>query len=204
MSSPGYFTGSRGEANRRACGTRSDVTGEIVAVARKLEHTFSKTTEQSLRLIEGLGVEGDAHAGVTVKHRSRVARNPMQPNLRQVHLIQSELLEALRSSGFQVAPGSLGENVTTSGIDLLGLPAGSLLHLGESAVVRLTGLRNPCSQIEDFHEGLLAAVIARDAVGHVVRKTGVMSVVVTGGVVRPGDGVRVELPPEPHVALDVV
>ena len=180
------------------------MTGEIVAVARKLEHTFSKTTEQSLRLIEGLGVEGDAHAGVTVKHRSRVERNPMQPNLRQVHLIQSEVLEALRSSGFHVAPGSLGDNVTTSGIDLLGLPTGSLLHLGESAVVRLTGLRNPCSQIEDFHEGLLAAVIARDAGGHVVRKTGVMSVVVAGGVVRPGDGVRVELPPEPHVALEVV
>ena len=180
------------------------MTGEIVGVARKLQHTFSKSAEQSLRLVEGLGVEGDAHAGVTVKHRSRVARNPTQPNLRQVHLIQNELLEALRASGFRVAPGSLGENVTTSGIDLLGLPVGSLLHLGESAVVRLTGLRNPCSQIEDFHEGLLAAVIDRNAAGQVVRKTGVMSVVVAGGVVRPGDTVRVELPPEPHVPLEVV
>ena len=180
------------------------MTGEIVGVARKLRHTFSKSAEQSLRLVEGLGVEGDAHAGVTVKHRSRVARNPTQPNLRQVHLIQNEFLEALRANGFRVAPGSLGENVTTSGIDLLGLPVGSLLHLGESAVVRLTGLRNPCSQIEDFHEGLLAAVIDRNAAGQVVRKTGVMSVVIAGGVVRPGDTVRVELPPEPHVPLEVV
>ena len=175
-----------------------------MAVARNPEHGFSKAPESSIRLIEGLGVEGDAHAGITVKRRSRVARNPTQPNLRQVHLIQSEVLEALRSGGFHVAAGSLGENVTTSGIDLLGLPVGSLLRIGESAVVRLTGLRNPCSQIEDFHEGLLAAVIERDTAGHVVRKTGVMSVVVAGGVVRPGDTVRVELPLEPHVALDVV
>jgi MOSC domain-containing protein YiiM len=180
------------------------MTGTVVAVARSASHSFSKTCETSLQLVEGHGVEGDAHAGVTVKHRSRVARNPAQPNLRQVHLIQSEVLETLRSAGFPIAAGALGENVTTSGIDLLGLPAGSLLHIGEAAVVRLTGLRNPCSQIEDFHEGLLAAVIDRDAEGHVVRKTGVMSVVVCGGRVQPGDNVRVELPPRPHVPLEVV
>ena len=113
-------------------------------------------------LIEGLGIEGDAHAGTTVKHRSRVARDPAQANLRQVHLLHVELLDELRAKGFPIVPGALGENVTTSGIDLLGLPAGTLLHLGEQAVVRVTGLRNPCSQIEDFHEGLLAAVVGRD------------------------------------------
>lgn len=180
------------------------MTAAIVAVARNGTHGFSKTPESSLRLIEGHGVDGDAHAGVTVQHRSRVARNPSQPNLRQVHLIQSEVLDALRANGFHVAPGSLGENITTSGIELAGLPSGSLLHLGESAVVRVTGLRNPCSQIEDFHEGLLSAVSERDALGHVVRRTGVMSVVISGGVVRPGDAVRVELPPEPHLPLEVV
>lgn len=180
------------------------MTGTVVAVARSPKHSFSKTSQESLRLIEGLGVEGDAHAGVTVKHRSRVARNPTQPNLRQVHLLQSEVLDALRSSGFPIADGALGENVTTSGLDLFNLPAGSLLHIGENAVVRVTGLRNPCSQIEDFHEGLLAAVIERDRAGHVIRKTGVMSVVVMGGVIQPGDTIRVELPPQPHTPLDVV
>lgn len=180
------------------------MTGTVVTVSRSSTHSFSKTPEASLRLIEGIGVEGDAHAGVTVKHRSRVARNPLQPNLRQVHLIQSEVLEALRSAGFAVAAGALGENLTTSGLDLFSLPQGSLLHLGASAVVRVTGLRNPCSQIEDFHEGLLAAVTERDGAGHVIRKTGVMSVVVAGGLVQPGDSVRVELPPPPHVPLEVV
>ena len=180
------------------------MNGVIIAVARNGQHAFSKNVVPEVRLIEGLGVDGDAHAGTTVKHRSRVARDPAQVNLRQVHLLHSELLDELRANGFKVMPGALGENVTTSGIDLLGLPAGTLLHLGEHAVVRLTGLRNPCSQIEDFHEGLLAAVVKRDQEGHVKRQTGVMAVVLSSGIVRTGDPVRVELPPPPHAALEVV
>ena len=130
------------------------MNGVIVAVASNGQHGFSKTVVSEVMLIEGLGVQGDAHAGTTVKHRSRVARDPAQANLRQVHLLHVELLDELRARGFPIVPGALGENVTTAGIDLLGLPAGTLLHLGEQAVVRVTGLRNPCSQIEDFHEGL--------------------------------------------------
>ena len=180
------------------------MSGVIVAVARNRAHQFSKTAVPEITLIEVLGIEGDAHAGATVKHRSRVARDPSQPNLRQVHLLQNELLKELNDHGFPIVPGALGENVTTSGIDLLNLPLGTLLHLGEHAIVRVTGLRNPCSQIEDFHEGLLAAVVSRDARGHVVRKTGVMSVVVRGGVIRQGDTIRVEQPAEPHRRLEVV
>jgi MOSC domain-containing protein YiiM len=178
--------------------------GVVVAVALGPKHEFSKTVVDEVTLVEGLGVEGDAHSGATVKHRSRVARDPSQPNLRQVHLLQSELLDELNASGFPIAPGALGENVTTSGIDLLDLPAGTLLHLGEHAVVRITGLRNPCSQIEDFHEGLLAAVVSRDRDGHVRRRTGVMAVVMSAGTVRTGDGVRVERPRTPHESLEVV
>ena len=180
------------------------MTGTIIAVARSPRHGFSKISSDVVRLVEGLGVEGDAHAGVTVKHRSRVARNPGQPNLRQVHLLQAEVLDDLNARGFPIAPGALGENLTTAGIDLLGLPAGTRLRLGADAVVLLTGLRNPCSQIEDFHEGLLSAVTPRDLDGRVRRRTGVMSIVLHGGEVRPGDAVSVELPPEPHVPLDVV
>jgi len=178
--------------------------GTVVAVAFGPRHTFSKTVVDEVTLVEGLGVQGDAHSGATVKHRSRVARNPSQPNLRQVHLLHGELLDELNASGFPIVPGALGENVTTSGINLLDLPAGTRLHLGEHAVVRITGLRNPCSQIEDFHEGLLAAVVGRDRDGHVRRKTGVMAVVVVGGTVRTGDRVRIELPPAPHEPLEVV
>ena len=180
------------------------MNGVIIAVARNGQHAFSKTVVPEVKLIEGLGVDGDAHAGTTVKHRSRVARDPAQANLRQVHLLPLELLNELQANGFRVVPGALGENVTTSGIDLLGLPAGTLLHLGEHAIVRLTGLRNPCSQIEDFHEGLLAAVVSRDQDGHVRRKTGVMAVVLSSGIVRTNDPVRVELPSAPHAALEVV
>jgi MOSC domain-containing protein YiiM len=176
----------------------------VVAVARNPRHEFSKKVESEVTLLEGLGVEGDAHAGVTVKHRSRVARNPSQPNLRQVHLLQSELLVDLSARGFSIAPGALGENITTSGVDLLALPVGTLLHVGDTAVVRLTGLRNPCVQIENFHDGLLAAVLPRDAAGHVQRQTGVMAVVLSGGTVRAGDHIHTVLPPMPHAPLQVV
>src|SRR5512144_2407555 len=113
--------------------------GIVVAVARNARHQFSKTAASEVTLVEGLGVEGDAHAGVTVKHRSRVARDPSQPNLRQVHLLQAEVLEELNLRGFPIAPGALGENITTSGLNLTALPAGTLLHLGDTAVVRVTG-----------------------------------------------------------------
>ena len=180
------------------------MTGIVIAVARSAAHTFSKATQDSIQLVTGLGVEGDAHKGVTVKHRSRVARDPTQPNLRQVHLIHSELFDELRREGFEVAPGELGENVTTSGLDLLSLPAGARLRLGERAVVELTGLRNPCAQLDRFQSGLLGAVLTRDACGELVRKTGVMGIVLEGGEVRAGDAIEVELPALPHRALEVV
>jgi MOSC domain-containing protein YiiM len=165
---------------------------------------FSKTPQDSIQLITGLGVEGDAHKGATVKHRSRVGRDPTQPNLRQVHLIHSELFDELRREGFTVGPGDLGENVTTSGVDLLALPAGTRLRLGERALVELTGLRNPCAQLDRFQAGLLGAVLTRDACGELVRKTGVMAIVLAGGEVRAGDSIEIELPALPHRALEVV
>jgi len=155
-------------------------------------------------LIEGLGIEGDAHLGTTVKHRSRVARDPTQPNLRQVHLIHAELHDELAAAGFEVSPGELGENVTTRGVALLDLPAGTRLRLGASAIVEITGLRNPCVQIDRFRPGLLQRVVGRGDGGATWRKTGIMSVVIAGGDVGPGDAIEVELPPEPHRPLEVV
>ena len=178
--------------------------GTIIAVSRSGSHSFSKENQSSIRLIEGLGIEGDAHQGVTVKHRSRVARDPSQPNLRQVHLIHSELHDELAAAGFDVEPGELGENVTTRGVPLLDLPAGSRLRLGTSAVVEITGLRNPCVQIDRFRPGLLGEVVGRDDSGAVWRKTGIMSVVIAGGDVKTGDVIEVELPAEPHRPLEVV
>ena len=154
-----------------------------------------------IRLIAGLGVENDVHAGVTVKHRSRVARDPSQPNLRQVHLIHVELFDELALAGFSIAPGAMGENITTRDVDMLGLPAGALLCLGASAVVQITGLRNPCSQLDDLQPGLMQACLGRDARGEPVRKAGVMGIVVVGGEVRPWDDVTVVLPATPHERL---
>jgi MOSC domain-containing protein YiiM len=176
----------------------------VTAVSRAAEHRFSKRGEERIRLLTGLGVEGDAHLGRTVKHRSRVARDPSQPNLRQVHLIHEELHVELRSRGFDVRPGDMGENVTTRGIDLLGLPTGARLLLGDDAVVEITGLRNPCAQLDRFQQGLMAAVLDRDEDGGLVRKPGVMGVVLAGGDVRPGDAIAVELPPPPHARLQRV
>ncbi|HWI80560.1 MOSC domain-containing protein [Ramlibacter sp.] len=173
----------------------------VLAVHRSASHSFSKFAEEAIVLVAGLGVEGDAHAGTTVRHRSRVARDPSQPNLRQVHLLHSELFAELMALDFPVWPGELGENVTTAGIDLLALPAGTRLHLGASAVVELTGLRNPCSQIDRFQRGLMAAVLDRDAGGNLVRKAGVMAAVIAGGAVRPQDTIGVERPAPPHVPL---
>ena len=178
--------------------------GSVSAVARASSHTFGKHVVDHIRLLAGLGVEGDAHQGRTVQHRSRVARDATQPNLRQVHLIHEELFDDLCVQGFDVAPGEMGENVTTRGIDLLGLPTGALLSLGESAVVEVTGLRNPCVQLDRFQAGLMPAVLDRDDDGRLVRKAGVMAVVLTGGEVRPGDEIDVALPPEPHTRLEPV
>jgi len=165
---------------------------------------MAKPNEEGIRLLSGLGVEGDAHLGKTVKHRSRVRRDPSEPNLRQVHLIHEELHEELRAAGFSVAPGQMGENVTTRGVDLLGLPTGTRLHLGDAAVVEVTGLRNPCVQLEGIQPGLMAATLGCDEEGELVRKSGVMSIVLAGGDVRPGDPIRVELPTEPNEPLEPV
>jgi len=166
----------------------------VTAVASRAEHALGKAVRDRIRLLAGLGVEGDAHLGETVQHRSRVARDPSQPNLRQVHLIAAELHDELRERGFEVAAGEMGENVTTRGVDLLGLPAGARLRLGAQAVVEVTGLRNPCRQLEGLAPGLMAAVLDRDADGALVRRAGVMAVVVTGGEVAPGDPVAIDLP----------
>jgi MOSC domain-containing protein YiiM len=176
----------------------------VVGVSSRPGHQFSKTPNLSIRLLKGLGVAGDAHMGETVKHRSRVRKDPTQPNLRQVHLIHAELFDELRAKGFKVGPGELGENITTSGVNLLGLPTGTRLHLGASAVVEVTGLRNPCSQIDTFQEGLMAATLDRDQGGNLVRKAGIMSIVVSNGDVRPGDVIRIEMPGEPHQPLQPV
>jgi MOSC domain-containing protein YiiM len=178
--------------------------GSVSTVSSNGVYSFTKPNRESVTLLAGLGVEGDVHASTTVKHRSRMRRDPSQPNLRQVHLIHEELFEELRAAGFEVLAGQLGENVTTRGIDLLGLPTGTLLRLGDEAVVEVTGLRNPCLQIDGFQDGLLRQVVGRDADGSVRRRAGIMSVVVTGGVVRPGDPVEAELPDGPHVPLEVV
>ena len=178
--------------------------GSVVAVSARSGHHFSKTPALSIRLLTGLGVAGDAHMGETVKHRSRVRRDPTQPNLRQVHLIHAELFSELRGKGFVVQPADLGENITTDGIDLLALPTGTRLHLGASAVVEVTGLRNPCIQIDRFQKGLMAATLDRDAAGDLVRKAGVMSIVISDGDIRPGDAIRIELPAPPHHPLQPV
>jgi MOSC domain-containing protein YiiM len=165
-------------------------------VSRSPAHTLSKPNEGEIEIVAGLGVEGDVHSGATVKHRSR---NKSLPNLRQVHLIQSELFEELRGRGFAVAPGQMGENVTTQGIDLLQLPTGTRLHLGDSAVVEVTGLRNPCKQLNKIQKGLMKAVMPNGA-----RKAGIMSIALAGGRVRVGDPIRVVLPDEPHRPLEPV
>ncbi len=180
------------------------MAGIVVAVNRSAVHTFSKPTEALIRLIKGLGVEGDAHMGETVKHRSRVAADPTAPNLRQVHLIHAELHDELNVAGFNVAPGDMGENITTRGLDLLGLPRGARLHIGDAAIVEVTGLRNPCVQLDQFRNGLMRAVLGRDAEGNLTRKAGVMGTVVAGGDVRSGDAIRAVWPPPPHLALEKV
>jgi MOSC domain-containing protein YiiM len=166
----------------------------VTSLSRSKEHTFTKPNETTISLVVGLGVRGDAHMGETVKHRSHIRKFGDIPNLRQVHLIHEELFAELRAGGFNLQPGSIGENVTTRGIDLLALPTGARLRLGAEAMIEVTGLRNPCRQIEAFQTGLLQAVLGRDANGNLIRKTGVMAVVITSGEVRVGDAIAVTLP----------
>jgi len=181
-----------------------DEPPRVLAVHVNARHTFSKQTASSIRLVAGLGVEGDAHSGATVKHRSRVARDPSQPNLRQVHLVHYELLTQLAAQGFPVVPGSIGENITTQGLDVLALPEGSELHLGAKAVVVVTGLRNPCLQLDSFSAGLMGAVLDRTGDGRLIRKAGIMGVVSVGGVVRSGDPIRVVVSAGPALPLKPV
>jgi MOSC domain-containing protein YiiM len=176
----------------------------ITAVHARAVHSFSKDACAQIELVAGHGVRGDAHYGTNVKHRSRVAKNPQQPNLRQVHLLHEELFTELRQAGFEIAPGQMGENVTTRGLDILGLSTGTRLRLGENAIVQLTGLRNPCYQIEGFRKGLLAAVLDRAADGALVRKAGVMCVVIEGGIVRPEDPITVVQAPLQRAPLQTV
>lgn len=176
----------------------------ITSLSLSSSHSFSKQIIDSFRLIEGIGVENDAHAGITVKHRSRVAIDPTQPNLRQVHLIHSELHDELQQSGFEVKAGDMGENITTKGIDLLGLPRGTVLAIGNDVRLQVTGLRNPCNQLDDFQDGLMSAVLDRDDAGNLIRKAGIMTVVLTGGSVFVGDSIEIELPGEPFMGLERV
>jgi MOSC domain-containing protein YiiM len=178
--------------------------GTVLSVSMSPSHSFSKYRGESINLLQGLGVEGDAHSGKSVQHLSRITKNPKKPNLRQVHLIHAELFEELAESGFELAPGMLGENITTANIALLSLPTGSRLRFAELAVIEITGLRNPCNQIDTFMPGLLAAVVRRDSNGNLVRKCGVMATVVTGGLVQPGDPIEVVLPSEPYTPLQRV
>lgn len=175
-------------------GTVTSAFPSVIAVARDDGHRFSKPTLDAITLVAGLGVDGDAHAGATVQHLSRVRRDPSAPNLRQVHLMHSELFDELAAKGHAVEPGALGENVTTSGLDILDLPRGTRLRLGEDAVVEVTGLRNPCSQINGLSPGLMKELVHVDDSGETVRLAGVMSIVLVGGVVRPGDAIDVVLP----------
>jgi hypothetical protein len=178
-----------------------DAVGTVDSVHRSASHTMTKAGVECITLVVGLGVDGDAHLGVTVQHRSRVARDPSQPNLRQVHLIHSELHDELRARGFTVRSGEMGENVTTRGVDLLGLPVGARLRLGAQAVVEVTGLRNPCAQLDGVEPGLMAAVLDRDRHGGLVRKAGIMGVVVTGGEVHRGDRITIAFPAGRHLPL---
>lgn len=180
------------------------VPASIIALSSDSSHRFSKQPRASLRLIAGLGVEGDAHAGATVQHLSRVVKNPAAPNLRQVHLIHAELLEELSAKGFAIAPGAMGDNITTRSIDLLGLSQDTRLRLGREVIVEITGLRNPCHQLNAFAPGLMEAVLERAADGSLIRKCGVMAIVIQGGEIQLGDAIEILATPNPTLRLDVV
>lgn len=178
--------------------------GLVLSVNKSDAHTFSKYPADNITLLEGLGVQGDAHMGKTVKHRSRVKKDPTQPNLRQVHLIHKELFEELSQKGYQIQPGNMGENITTQNLDLLNLPKNTILKIGDNAQVQITGLRNPCKQLNDFQSGLMNELVFKDETGKIIRKSGIMGIVLTSGVIKPGDSIEVEYPPLPHEELERV
>lgn len=177
---------------------------KVEAVSKSPTHTLIKKNEKQITLLKGLGVEGDAHQGLTVKHRSRVVKDPTTPNIRQVHLMPSELFEELAMKNIKVNAGEMGENITTSGIDLLNLPKDSVLHIGSISKVKITGLRNPCSQLNRINEGLLKAVLQKDEDGNIVRKAGIMGVVLEGGEINVGDDIKIEFPEKPYKDLEPV
>jgi len=178
--------------------------GKIIALSKSDAHTFNKYNCEKISLLQGLGVDGDAHLGKTVKHRSRISKDPLQPNLRQVHLIHSELFDELAEKNFFVAPGDMGENITTQGIDLLNLPRHAILKIGASAAIQITGLRNPCSQLESIKKGLMKAVLDQDEHGNLIRKAGIMGIVLQGGDVFVGDEILIHLPDHPFEKLENV
>lgn len=177
---------------------------KVTTVSKSETYTFHKYNCDEINLIKNHGVEGDIHACKKVKHRSRVQKNPNQPNLRQVHLIHSELHDELKTKGFDVKAGQIGENITTVGIDLLNLPKGTILKIGESAQIEVTGLRNPCNQLNLFQKGLLNALIDKDEHGNLIRKSGIMGIVLESGIVRKDDLIEVVLPSKPFVKLERV
>jgi len=179
-------------------------TAYVTSVSKSESHSFSKARYDSITLLTGLGVEGDAHLGKTVKHRSRVAIDPSQPNLRQVHLIHAELHDELLEKGFSITAGAMGENITTRGVDLLGLPRDTLMHIGEEVIIQVTGLRTPCKQIENFKKGLLKAVLDKTVDGELIRKTGIMGIVISGGIIAVDDTIKLKFPAQPHYKLEPV
>ena len=179
-------------------------TAKVIAVHKSATHSLHKYGQVHIHLLEGLGVEGDAHMGHTVKHRSRVAKDPSQPNLRQVHLIHAELFKELKGKGFNITPGLMGENITTKGIDLLALPTNTILKIGAKAQVQITGLRNPCHQLNGIQDGLMKAVLGKDSKANLIRKAGIMGIVVASGWIKANDTIEVQLPPQPYTPLDRV
>lgn len=175
---------------------------EVLSVSLNPVHGFHKQIVEKINLDTGKGVVGDAHYGKKVKHRSRVRQNPDQPNLRQVHLIHAELFEELKEKGFNIKPGDMGENLTTRGISLLDLPKGTILEIGETVRLEVTGLRNPCNQLNDFRAGLMHALLDKGENGTLIRKAGIMSIVLTGGQIIPGDKISVVYPAKPYIHLD--
>jgi len=177
---------------------------KVEALSKSSKHTLIKKNENEITLLKGLGVEGDAHQGLTVKHRSRVAKDPTTPNIRQVHLMPSELFEELAQKGIEVKAGEMGENITTSGIDLINLPLNTILKIGDEVKIQITGLRNPCSQLNRINENLLKAVLDKDEQGNIIRKAGIMSIVLQGGTINVGDTIEAEYPEKPHQNLEPV
>ncbi len=184
--------------------SKEEILSSVISLSKSQGHNFSKSVYSSITLVKGEGVDGDAHRGMTVKHRSRVKVDPTQPNLRQVHLIHYELIQELQDKGFNVQAATMGENITTKNIDLLSLPKGTKLKIGKDVILEITGLRNPCKQLDNFQKGLTSAVLDKDDKGNVIRKAGIMAIVLMSGKISIGDSIIIDLPPRPHQILERV